>query len=90
MIVTLVLAGIAALLAADVALARIGWLRLKTRRKVVVHLTDSNTVEGLLRRSAPDGLVLEAAQYHDTERPVPLSGDVFLPRDRVSFVQVLR
>lgn len=83
---------IIALLAAAASVAcwwaATGWLRFQRRRLVTVHLTDDRTIEGVLWSTARDGLVLEAAVYpHDNER-IPLSGRVFVPRSKISFLQV--
>jgi hypothetical protein len=65
-----------------------GWLEERTARKVVVHTRDSRSIEGLLTTVAPDGLVLEAARYLEGDG-VPLGGVVWVPRDRVEFLQLV-
>lgn len=54
-----------------------------------VHTTDDQTIEGTLVADGTDGLVLTAATLHDADGPVPMAGEVFIPRGRVSFVQVV-
>jgi hypothetical protein len=78
----------AVLLAAATVATRTGWLLRRRRRSVTVHTRDEQTIEGILAMSAPDGIVLRAARYLDTTSTIPLAGEVFIPRDRVAFIQV--
>lgn len=62
-------------------------MKRKIADNVLVHTTDERTVQGILALVARDGLVLRAAKYLD-EQDVPLGGELFVPRERVLFVQV--
>jgi hypothetical protein len=64
-----------------------GWLEERLTRRIVVHTTDGQSVEGLLDRVVTDGLVLSTARYLDTNPPTDLQGEIFLPRARVGFAQ---
>lgn len=67
------------------------WLRQRTARSVVVHVSDGpdgRSIEGLLVSVGQDGVVLRAARYLTDDAQVPLLGELFVPRDRVLFVQV--
>lgn len=76
--------------ACGVAYREVGWLRFRVRRRILVTLTDGAAVEGLLRTVARDGIVLTAARLHgDDNVSITLSGDTFLPRARITLIQVL-
>ena len=60
------------------------WRRSKVRARVVVYTTDGATFEGVLETESLDGVVLMVAALNETKLP----GHVFIPRDRVSFVQI--
>lgn len=64
------------------------WLKSKMLRQVYVHTTDDQTVFGVLEADAPDGLVLRAAILLGESSRVPMAGEVFIPRGKVSFIQV--
>lgn len=65
------------------------WLETVTRHRIHVHTKDEHTIEGVLEGTTPDGLVLRAALLHTAgaENPVPMAGDVWVPRERVAFIQ---
>lgn len=65
------------------------WLDSVLRHRIHVHTKDDHTIEGVLECTTPDGLVLRAPVLHssDAERGVPMAGEVFVPRDRISFIQ---
>lgn len=83
------LLGIAAAAAAItlVAFGGRGWLGHQCGRHVIVHETDDRSLAGTLITVGRDGLVLRGATYLE-EEGTALAGEVFLPRDRVSFVQL--
>jgi hypothetical protein len=54
---------------------------------VLVSTTDGYTIDGLLETEARDGVVLRAAFLLGDGDPVPIEGEVFVPRERVSMVQ---
>lgn len=63
------------------------WLRRRKGRRVIVHCLppSDQSIEGLLTLVARDGLVLQGARF--LEANAPAAGEVFVPRDRVAFVQ---
>lgn len=65
------------------------WLRTKVRKRAIVYTVDEQTLDGWLVEVAGDGLVLNDTHVR-TERDVPLPGDVFVPAERVRFVQIVR
>lgn len=68
-----------------VSLRQADWLETVTRRRVLVHTRDGQTLDGQLARVDRDGLVLAPASLADG--PHDLDGDVFVPRDRVAWMQ---
>lgn len=66
------------------------WLWRRRARGVVVHTTDDRSMEGLLSEVARDGVVLKGARYLDDDKTVPMSGEIWVPRDKVAFIQVVR
>lgn len=65
-----------------------GWLRHQTYRRVLVSTTDDQTFDGLLAVEARDGLVLRSASLIvDGRAPIAISGEAFIPRERVLLVQ---
>lgn len=64
------------------------WLRRLTLRSIHVNTPDE-TFEGVLLTEAPDGVVLTSATMHGPDGAVKMAGNVFIPRDRISFVQVV-
>jgi hypothetical protein len=65
------------------------WLNQRMARRVVVHTSDNQSIEGLLTSVAPDGLVLGAAIYLDSgAEPVQLGGDIWVPRNKVALIQI--
>ena len=60
------------------------WLSRKVRNRVVVYTTDGRTFEGVLDAESADGLVLIVASLNGQQLP----GQLFFPREQVSFVQL--
>lgn len=54
---------------------------------VTVHLTDQSTLQGALVEHLPSGLLLKGVSYLDAENPISLSGETFIPTNRINFVQ---
>ena len=50
----------------------------------MVYTVDGNTFEGVLETDSGDGLVLLVGSFEGTELP----GQLFIPRERVAFVQI--
>lgn len=65
-----------------------GWLAQHLTRRIVVHTTDDLSLEGTLRLQSTDGVVLVAVRL--LEDNVELGGDVWVPRQKVAFVQEQR
>jgi hypothetical protein len=65
------------------------WAPRLEKRKVIVHTTDGS-IDGVLMVSARDGLVMQSATYLDdgTGENPKLAGELFVPREKVSFIQV--
>lgn len=63
------------------------WLDRITARRVLVHLTTDDTIEGLLTTVADDGVVLSAATYLGNVTS-SLGGDVWVPRAKIRMVQL--
>lgn len=64
------------------------WVKKRLACFVVVHTTDDRTIEGVLETDARDGLVLAGASYVETGgNKIALDGQVFVPAEKVSFVQ---
>lgn len=72
------------------------WLDKALKRQVAVHTVHDQTFEGTLIHAHDDGVLLwGAAILSGVDRggevqKVRLSGEVFIPRDRVLFVQTVR
>lgn len=67
------------------AVRRDRWLDTVTRRRVLVHTRDGQTLDGQLARVDRDGLVLAPATWADG--PHDLEGDTWVPRERVAWMQ---
>lgn len=65
-----------------------GWLPGRTLQSVTVHTTEDQTLQGILDTVSSDGLVLRAATFVGQADEIPLSGFIFLPKAKVSFIQV--
>lgn len=65
------------------------WLSRRTKRRVVVQTKDGNSIDGLLWKTARDGIVLFDARYVGDSSPVPLDGLTYVPKANVSFLQVV-
>lgn len=66
-----------------------GWLAERIHRSVLVHTNEDTTFEGVLMHTADDGLLIAEAKLHKDNREIPLGGETFVPRARVSFVQIM-
>ena len=63
------------------------WWQKARRKTVMVHTIDDKTIRGLVLEVAPDGVLLGGAEYLDGA-PVPLGGQLFIPKERVAMVQI--
>lgn len=66
---------------------RRNWLSKHRTRRVVVYTTDEQVYEGVIESVAQDGVVLFDAQVR-SDTDVALAGLIFVPREKVRFVQV--
>ncbi len=64
---------------------RRGWLMRRRSERLLVHTTDGQSIEGLLRETGPDGLVLASPRLVDSD--VTLAGDLFVPKAKVLMIQ---
>ena len=64
---------------------RRGWLDRHTAERVIVHTTEDQTLDGLLREVTRDGLVLATVTLVD--HAVDVAGDVWVPREKVAMIQ---
>lgn len=63
------------------------WLERKRGVHLRFNLVDESTIAGVVLEVGPDGVLLGAAEYLG-DQSVPLGGEVFLPKERVAFIQV--
>lgn len=68
---------------------QVKWLDQAIHRRILVHTGDDRSIEGILTLAADDGLLLWSAVLKGKPE-VPLSGEVFIPRSQVLFVQTVR
>lgn len=65
------------------------WLPPQEGRRVVVHTRSDESIEGLIKTVAKDGLVLTAAKVYREGPPAAAAGEVYIPHDNVAFIQRL-
>lgn len=63
--------------------------RLRLKNRVRVHTTAGDTLEGVVLRDRGGWVVLADCSRVAGDGPVKLSGDVWVPRERVRFVQAV-
>lgn len=61
------------------------WLHEVTRRRLLVHTRDGQTLDGQLARVDVDGLILEPVTLADGG--VSLDGRAWVPRERIAWIQ---
>lgn len=66
------------------------WLDKLERRTVIVHLSDGQSIQGVLSAIYDDCVVLERATYLHREGRTRVDGEAVLPRERVSWLQSMR
>lgn len=64
------------------------WLESVVTRRLIVHLTSGQSIDGSLVEIFPDGVVLRAARLLDGDRPTPMGGETYIPREKVAFAQL--
>lgn len=73
-------------------MARRNWLDRQTTRRVLVQSNEkpADSIEGVLATVSPDGIVLAHAVFlGESGERIPLTGEVWIPRPKVRFVQTL-
>lgn len=70
-------------------MSRMRWIERLTRRSVVVHTRDGASMRGVLVATYRDCLVLSHANYLAGEGAVAVDGEVVVPRETVSWLQVM-
>jgi small nuclear ribonucleoprotein (snRNP)-like protein len=65
------------------------WINRLTRRTVVVHTRDGQSLRGVLVGAYRDCLVLSHAVYLAGEGEVNVDGEVAVPRQTVGWLQVI-
>ncbi len=65
------------------------WLRESYLTRVLIHTREGDTYDGLLHGSERGAVLLVNASFHaaDSEHSVPLAGETYIPRERISFLQ---
>ena len=68
---------------------RKNWLDRVTTRKILVHQRNDQSIEGLLILNLHDGIVLRSAvMLQEKGDPIPMAGEVYIPREQVALVQL--
>lgn len=66
-----------------------GWLESVMTRRITVHTTTDQSIEGSLVATTSDGLVLRAAKLLGSGREsTAMAGEVFIPKTNVAFAQL--
>lgn len=65
------------------------WISRLVRRTIVVHMTDGQSIRGVLAGEYRDCLVLIHASYLGSESVTKVDGEVVVPRERVGWIQDL-
>lgn len=64
------------------------WLERATRKRIIVHTRDDQSIEGVLMKCVDDGLILRAARLLGSDgKQTAMAGEVFVPRENVAFTQ---
>lgn len=65
------------------------WFARVSKKKVIVHTKDSQSLEGVLMEQTADGIILRAASLlRDGGGKTSMAGEVFVPRENVAFAQL--
>jgi hypothetical protein len=67
-----------------------GWLESVLSRRIIIHTTTNQSIDGSLVATTSDGLVLRAAKLlgQGSGQATPMAGEVFIPRANVAFAQL--
>ena len=63
------------------------WIVQARRHRILVHLTDGQTIKGVLVESDRESVVLASAEYLTSTGSTAMAGDVWVPRRLVRFIQ---
>lgn len=64
------------------------WLARATRKRIIVHTRNDQSIEGVLMECLDDGLILRAARLLGADgKQTTIAGEVFVPRENVAFTQ---
>jgi hypothetical protein len=68
------------------------WRRLPVHNRILVSLRGENrAITGVLLRTTGPYLVLGDAELHETSvKTQPMDGEIYIHRDRVSFIQAAK
>jgi hypothetical protein len=66
------------------------WLDALTLETVVVHMRDMPSMKGLKQAVYEDCLVLRDALVMDDGTPYTLAGEVVIPREQVTLIQLVK
>lgn len=66
------------------------WLKSAIKKPVILHLSDSLSLKGVLFEVLPDGVILRAAQYlNPGAGPTEMGGEVHIAREKILFAQIV-
>ena len=66
------------------------WVKKHQLQRVLVHTVGNETIDGLLLGEEPGAIILVQSSFvdsSDSAGPVPMAGEVYVPRGRVAFIQ---
>lgn len=64
------------------------WLKRTLTRKVILHLKNDTSIEGVLVAGYRDGVALRHARVLNSKAPATeMAGEVFVPREQIAFAQ---
>jgi hypothetical protein len=65
------------------------WLARVLKKKIIAHLKNDQSIEGVLMEQTQDGVILRASVLlgNDGKR-TPMAGETFVPRENVAFAQL--
>jgi hypothetical protein len=68
----------------------VSWFGSTLKKRVIVHLRDSSSIEGALMSVTDDGVILRAGKLlaGGGKPDTPMAGEVFVPRENVAFAQL--
>lgn len=65
------------------------WLDRVLKKRILLHLQNDQSVEGVLMEQVTDGVILRAAKLRGNDGKVtPMDGETWVPRDQIAFAQI--